>query len=163
MPAKSEKQRKAAGAELGRRKKGKKPRMFHGMSLKELRKMARKGKHTQSRPQHNPAQTFQVGPVVPAVNAVQAPIQPQQAFTQVPTGTQTQTATGGPDPFGTFTSQPAQSVPQPAVPQATIFMPPQQSGIPRPPRVARPPVRRRPGVRRRQGVLARRRRRFRRR
>ena len=41
-PASTERQRKAAGAELGRRRKGKKPRLFVGMSIEELRKMASK-------------------------------------------------------------------------------------------------------------------------
>ena len=42
MPAKTETQRRAAGAELARRRKGKKPRLFVGMSIEELRKMASK-------------------------------------------------------------------------------------------------------------------------
>ena len=41
-PAKTELQRRAAGAELDRRRKGKKPRLFVGMSIEELRKMASK-------------------------------------------------------------------------------------------------------------------------
>ncbi len=44
MPAKTEAQRMAAGAELARRRKGKKPRLFKGMSIAELRKMASKPK-----------------------------------------------------------------------------------------------------------------------
>ena len=41
-PAKTETQRRAAGAELARRRKGKKSRLFVGMSIEELRKMASK-------------------------------------------------------------------------------------------------------------------------
>lgn len=44
MPAKTEKQRKAAGADLARVRAGKKPRTFKGMSKAELRKMASKKK-----------------------------------------------------------------------------------------------------------------------
>jgi len=43
MPAKSEKQRKFMGAELGRKRAGKKTRT--GMSEKQLRDFARKKKH----------------------------------------------------------------------------------------------------------------------
>lgn len=42
MPAKSERQRKAAGADLQRKREGKKLKTFKGMSEGELRKMARK-------------------------------------------------------------------------------------------------------------------------
>ena len=42
MLAKTSKQRRAAGAELARRRKGMKPRLFKGMSMEELRKMASK-------------------------------------------------------------------------------------------------------------------------
>ena len=41
-PAKTETQRRAAGAELARRRAGKKPKLFVGMSIEELRKMASK-------------------------------------------------------------------------------------------------------------------------
>ena len=41
-PASTELQRRAAGAELSRRRKGQKPRLFKGMSIEELRKMASK-------------------------------------------------------------------------------------------------------------------------
>jgi len=44
MPATTEKQRRAAGAELSRRRKGLKPKTFVGMSLAELRLMASKPK-----------------------------------------------------------------------------------------------------------------------
>ncbi len=40
MPAVSEKQRRAAGAELRRRREGRAPLLFRKMSIKELRKMA---------------------------------------------------------------------------------------------------------------------------
>jgi hypothetical protein len=40
MPASSEKQRKAMGAELARRRKGKSPQRFKSMSRKELREFA---------------------------------------------------------------------------------------------------------------------------
>lgn len=40
MPAKTDKQRRAAGAELSRRREGKKPRSFKSMSRAELRKYA---------------------------------------------------------------------------------------------------------------------------
>ena len=39
-PAQTERQRMAAGAELARRRKGLKAKMFVGMSIEELRKMA---------------------------------------------------------------------------------------------------------------------------
>ena len=42
MPAKTSRQRKAAGADLARVRQGKKPQTFKGMSRQELRKMARK-------------------------------------------------------------------------------------------------------------------------
>ena len=42
MPAKTERQRKAAGADLSRVRQGKKPKRFKGMSRRELRKMAAK-------------------------------------------------------------------------------------------------------------------------
>lgn len=41
-PAKTETQRRAAGAELARRRKGLKSRLFKGMSMEELKKMASK-------------------------------------------------------------------------------------------------------------------------
>lgn len=49
MPAKTEKQRKAAGAELGRRKSGAKPqskatRPFGSATTKQVKDYARKGK-----------------------------------------------------------------------------------------------------------------------
>ena len=47
-PAKTEKQRKAAGAELGRRRRGLRPKLFEGMSEEELAKMASK-KHRRTR------------------------------------------------------------------------------------------------------------------
>lgn len=40
MPAVSERQRRAAGAELERRRSGRSPLVFKGMSIHELRKMA---------------------------------------------------------------------------------------------------------------------------
>lgn len=42
MPAKSARQRRAAGADLKRVRQGKKPRTFKGASRKELRDFARK-------------------------------------------------------------------------------------------------------------------------
>lgn len=42
MPAVSERQRRAAGAELARRRAGRSPLSFKGMSIAELRKMAGK-------------------------------------------------------------------------------------------------------------------------
>ena len=48
-PALSEKQRKAAGAELARRRAGKKPKLFVGMSIEELRKMASKPRRPKKR------------------------------------------------------------------------------------------------------------------
>ena len=45
-PARSEKQRMAAGAELARRRKGMKARMFVGMSIEELRKLAHRPRRT---------------------------------------------------------------------------------------------------------------------
>ena len=42
MPAKTAKQRQAAGAELGRRRAGKKPRTFKSLSTKKLRHFAKK-------------------------------------------------------------------------------------------------------------------------
>jgi hypothetical protein len=44
MPAVSERQRRAAGAELSRRRSGRSPLAFKGMSIHELRKMASKVK-----------------------------------------------------------------------------------------------------------------------
>ncbi len=41
MPAKTEKQARAARAELGRRREGKKPQAFKGMSMVELKKFTR--------------------------------------------------------------------------------------------------------------------------
>ncbi len=43
MPAKTERQRRAAGADLARKRKGKKLRTFVGASTKTLRKFATKG------------------------------------------------------------------------------------------------------------------------
>lgn len=42
MPATSEKQRKAAAAELDRRREGKKPQQFKDMSQSQLRDFARR-------------------------------------------------------------------------------------------------------------------------
>lgn len=44
MPAKTSRQRKAAGADLSRVRRGKPPRTFKGVSRTELRKFARKPK-----------------------------------------------------------------------------------------------------------------------
>lgn len=49
MPAVSEKQRRAAGAELARRRAGRSPLSFKGMSIAELRKMAGKVKRAKKR------------------------------------------------------------------------------------------------------------------
>jgi hypothetical protein len=48
-PATSEKQRRAAGAELARRRRGLKPKLFKGMSMAELRKMASKPRRKKSK------------------------------------------------------------------------------------------------------------------
>lgn len=44
MPAKSERQRRAAGADLQRVREGKKPRTFKGASAEEIKHFAKKGK-----------------------------------------------------------------------------------------------------------------------